>query len=85
MAEENHWTTTIQIAVDAATVVRLALSPDQGEIKVNPKPEPRSIKTAVAAVAANAPAKIGPHAIAGFDASSTPAGATLTTVAMTLS
>jgi hypothetical protein len=64
--------------------VRLALSPDQGEIKVSPKPEPSSISTAVAATAANAPAKIGPHAMADLDASSTPDGTTLT-VAMALS
>ena len=84
MAEESHWTTTIQTAVEAAIVVRLALSPDHGETKVSPKPEPRSISTAVAATAANAPAKIGPHAMAVFDASSAPDGA-MVMVAITLS
>ena len=68
---------TIQIAVEAAMAVKLALSPDHGEIIVRPKPEPSSISTAVVTTAAKAPAKIGPQVIAGLDASPASGGATL--------
>jgi hypothetical protein len=66
------------MAVDTATLVRLALSPPHGDTMVSPRPLPTSTKTAVSVDAAKAPAKIGPQETAGFDDS---IGATLAAVA----
>jgi hypothetical protein len=53
--------------VETAKVVALALSPDQGETMVSPRPEPSNIRIKVRVAAANAPATIGPQLTAEED------------------
>jgi hypothetical protein len=56
--------------VEAAKVVTLALSFDQGDTIVKPRPDPRSIRINVSVDAAKAPATIGPQLTADDEDSS---------------
>jgi hypothetical protein len=58
--------------VETAKVVMLALSLDQGDTMVSPRPEPRSIRIKVSVEAAKAPATIGAQLTADDDDSPEP-------------
>jgi hypothetical protein len=55
------------MAAVTPTAVTELLSPDQGEIIVKPRPEPRSSRIKVTPVAATAPPIMGPQDIAVLD------------------
>jgi hypothetical protein len=76
---------TNQMAAVTLTVVKDALSPDQGETMVRPTPEPRSRRIKLAAAAAVAPPMIGAHAKAGTGDSISTSEAPVVKIAMTAS
>jgi hypothetical protein len=67
--------------VDTAKVETLALSFDQGDTIVRPRPDPRSIRMKVSVDAAKAPAMIGPQFTADVDDSTGVATSVARTVA----